>query len=96
MKYRRAVGLLNPMRDKNEGKNRGGEGTTPVTTACPEAGKYKCEKKQPRCLILDPVCFRFVCFVGPSPRQVFHRHCWTWDTFMWGVRRVGFEGKVKY
>ena len=42
MKYRLAVGLLNPtcMRDKNiEGKNRGGEGTTPVTTACPEAGK---------------------------------------------------------
>ena len=24
---------------KNEAKNRGGEGTTPVTTACPEAGK---------------------------------------------------------
>ena len=24
---------------KFEGKNRGGEGTTPVTTACPEAGK---------------------------------------------------------
>ena len=24
---------------KNEGKNRGGEGTTPVTTACPDAGK---------------------------------------------------------
>ena len=61
MKNRRAVGLLNLMRDKkNEGKNRGGEGvgllnpmrdkkiegknreeegTTPVTTACPEAGK---------------------------------------------------------
>ena len=29
---------------KNEGKNRGEEGTTPVTTACPEAGKSKCEK----------------------------------------------------
>ena len=27
---------------KIEGKNRGGEGTTPVTTACPEAGKVKC------------------------------------------------------
>ena len=26
-------------RIKIEGKNRGGEGTTPVTTACPEAGK---------------------------------------------------------
>ena len=37
MKNLRAVRLLNPMRDK--GKNRGGEGTTPVTTACPEAGK---------------------------------------------------------
>ena len=33
---RRAVGMLNPMRDKNEGTYRGGEGTTPVTTACPE------------------------------------------------------------
>ena len=37
---RRAVGLLNRMRAiKIEGKNRGEEGTTPVTTACPEAGK---------------------------------------------------------
>ena len=27
--------MLNPMRDKNEGTYRG-EGTTPVTTACPE------------------------------------------------------------
>ena len=34
MKNRRAVGLL-----KIEGKNRGEEGTTPVTTACPEAEK---------------------------------------------------------
>ena len=33
---RRVVGMLNPMRDKNEGTYRGGEGTTPVTTACPE------------------------------------------------------------
>ena len=32
---RGAVGMLNPMRDKNEGTYRG-EGTTPVTTACPE------------------------------------------------------------
>ena len=39
MKNRRAVGLLSPMRDKIEGKSRGGEGTTPVTTACPEAEK---------------------------------------------------------
>ena len=46
IKNRRAVGLLNPMRDKIEGKNRGKEGTTPVTTACPEAGKYKCEEKK--------------------------------------------------
>ena len=46
MKSRQAVGLLNPMRDKTEGKNRGEEGTTPVTTACPEAGKYKCAKKK--------------------------------------------------
>ena len=36
---RREVGLMNPMRDKVEGKNRGEEGTTPMTTACPEAGK---------------------------------------------------------
>ena len=36
---RRAVGMLNPMRDKNEGTYRGAEGTTPVATACPEAGK---------------------------------------------------------
>ena len=27
-----AVGMLNPLRDKNEG----GEGNTPVTAACPE------------------------------------------------------------
>ena len=33
---RRALGMLNPMRDKTEGTYRGGEGTTPVTTACPE------------------------------------------------------------
>ena len=33
---RRAVGMLNPMHDKIEGTYRGGEGTTPVTTACPE------------------------------------------------------------
>ena len=28
--------MLDPMRDKNEGTYRGGEGTTPVTTARPE------------------------------------------------------------
>ena len=33
---RRAVGMLNPMRDKNKGTYRRGEGTTLVTTACPE------------------------------------------------------------
>ena len=33
---RRAVGMLNPMHNKNEGTYRGGEGATPVTTACPE------------------------------------------------------------
>ena len=43
MKNRRAVGSLNPVREKIEGKNRGGEGMKPVTTACPEAGKQKCE-----------------------------------------------------
>ena len=36
---RPAVGLLNLCAIKIERKNRGGEGTTPVTTACPEAGK---------------------------------------------------------
>ena len=39
MKNRRAGGLLNPTRDKIEGKNRGEEGTTTLTTACPEAVK---------------------------------------------------------
>ena len=34
---RRAVGMQNPMRDKkNKGTYRGGEGTTPVISACPE------------------------------------------------------------
>ena len=35
--------MLHPIvRDKNnEGKNRGEEGTTPVTPACPEAGKFE-------------------------------------------------------
>ena len=32
---RQAVGMLNPMRDKNEGTYWGGERTTPVTTVCP-------------------------------------------------------------
>ena len=46
MKSRRAVGLLNPMRDEKMNANTGGEkGTTPVTKACPEAGKLKCEQK---------------------------------------------------
>ena len=31
------------MRDKVEGKNRGGGETTPVTKACPEAAKQMCE-----------------------------------------------------
>ena len=50
MKNRRAVGLLNPMRDlvtvEIEGKNREEEGTTPVTTACPEVGKQMCVKNK--------------------------------------------------
>ena len=33
---RRAVGMLNPMRDKTKGTYRGGEGATPLTTTCPE------------------------------------------------------------
>ena len=34
---------------KMEAENRGEEGTTPVTTACPEAEKEKCEKKKNAC-----------------------------------------------
>ena len=33
---RRAVGMLNLCATKNKGTCRGGEGTTPVATACPE------------------------------------------------------------
>ena len=33
---RRAVGMLNPTREKNEERTGGVEGTTAVTTACPE------------------------------------------------------------
>ena len=45
------------MRDKKiKGKNRGGEGTTPVTTACPEAGKKKCEEKKKKKKINAYVC----------------------------------------
>ena len=40
-------GIAEPYaRQTIEGKNRGEEGTTPVTTACPEAGKADvCENK---------------------------------------------------
>ena len=37
--YRRALGTLKSLRDKNEVTYGGGGGTTPVTTACPEAGE---------------------------------------------------------
>ena len=48
-KKRRAVGLLNPLRDKIERENRGGEGTTPVTTAWPGAGKvHVCQNSLPK------------------------------------------------
>ena len=30
------VGMLNPVRDKNEGRHRGEEGKIPLTTAFPE------------------------------------------------------------
>ena len=33
---RRAVGMLEPTRNKDEGTARRGEGVTPVTTACPD------------------------------------------------------------
>ena len=49
MRKLRAVGLIvEPYaRDENGRKEPGGvEGTTPVTTACPEAGKQKFEKKR--------------------------------------------------
>ena len=44
MKNRRAVGLLNPMRDKIEGKNQepGGRRTTPVTTAFVQKLESRC------------------------------------------------------
>ena len=43
---RRAVGLLNPMRDKNRRQEHGGRRDDICTTACPEAGKYMCVKKK--------------------------------------------------
>ena len=39
MKSRQAVGMLNPKRYESEGTYRSREGTTPKTSACPEAGK---------------------------------------------------------
>ena len=39
-------GIAEPCARKIEGKNRGGAGTTPVTTACPEAGKSMCVKQK--------------------------------------------------
>ena len=39
--------MLNPMRDEIEGKYRGGERKTPVTTACPEAGRSLRVKLKP-------------------------------------------------
>ena len=36
---RRVVGMLNPMCDKNTNTHRGGEGTTPMATACPEQAR---------------------------------------------------------
>ena len=38
-------GIAEPYATKIKGKSRGGEGTTPITTACPEAGKKMCGKK---------------------------------------------------
>ena len=38
--------IAEPYAIKIEGKNRGGEGTTAVTTACPEAGSRRVRKKQ--------------------------------------------------
>ena len=36
MENRREVGMLNPMRDQNEGTYRGGEGMAAVTKAFPD------------------------------------------------------------
>ena len=53
---RREVGMLNPMRDKTEGACRGGEGTTPETTACPEAGKVKVRRSVQRIVCAARPC----------------------------------------
>ena len=37
---------------KNEGNKRGEEGTTPVTTACPEAERKMCAKKTKKYMVL--------------------------------------------
>ena len=39
MPNRRALGMLNPLRDNNEGTYGGVKATTPETTAGPKAGK---------------------------------------------------------
>ena len=40
-------GIAEPYaRQKMKARTRGGEGTTPVTTACPEVGKQMCVKKK--------------------------------------------------
>ena len=48
MKDRRAVGLLNPMRDTKLRGEPGGGREDICTTACPEVGKWKCAKKKKR------------------------------------------------
>ena len=56
-KNRRAVGLLNPMHQTNEGENQGGEGTTPVTMFCPEAVKQKRVNKKKN-VMARTYCFK--------------------------------------
>ena len=43
---RGAVGMLNLLRDRNEGKHREGEGKTPVTIACTEGWEVKAMVKK--------------------------------------------------
>ena len=47
--------MLNSLRDKFEGTYPGEEGTTPVTTACPEAGNKKGEINKEKNVLLQLV-----------------------------------------
>ena len=51
---------------KIEGKNRVGEGTTPVTTACPETGKLKCEKRKEKKKMCNNIVALVLCWFGKN------------------------------